>query len=144
LGATYVTQGATAGLYATILRCDNGVKLETIEPHEADVIDYLVRFLERHGPGVHHLTFVVPDVGAAGRAAQAEVYRMDGTHTEHLFEEYLHPKDAHGVVVQFVERRDYGPGGTPPEGWPVPSRPPADLDHLALVVGSLADARRLY
>jgi catechol 2,3-dioxygenase-like lactoylglutathione lyase family enzyme len=141
LGATYVTSGQTAGLYATIVRFANGVKLEAIEPYEVDQDDFLARFLVRHGPGFHHITFVVPDVDAAAAATEAQGYRLLGSRTTHLTEVFLHPKQALGVVVQYIERRNYQ--GAAPSGFPL-GPPAADLDHLTLVVPSLDAARAVF
>lgn len=142
-GATYVTSGATAGLYATIVKFANGVKVETIEPHKVAEEDFLARFLARSGPGFHHITFVVGDVAAAAETTQAAGRRLLGSRTTFLNEAFVHPKDACGVVVQYIEPRDYGPP-IPPADFPVPLLPPARLDHIALVVDSLADGRALF
>jgi catechol 2,3-dioxygenase-like lactoylglutathione lyase family enzyme len=142
LGARFVTNGATAGLYATIVRFSNGVRLEAIEPYGVEQDDFLVRFLARHGPGFHHITFVVPSVDAAAAESEARGYRILGSRTEHLTEVFLHPKEALGVVVQYVEPRDYS-GATEPPGFPTGSTC-ANLDHVSLVVGSLDEARRLF
>ena len=141
LGATYVTSGQTAGLYATIVRFANGVKLEAIEPYDMEHDDFLARFLVRHGPGFHHITFVVPDVDAAAAVTEAQGYQLLGSRTTHLTEVFLHPKQALGVVVQYIERRNYQ--GAAPPGFPA-GPAPADFDHLALVVASLDAGRAVF
>jgi methylmalonyl-CoA/ethylmalonyl-CoA epimerase len=141
-GATFLTNGATAGLYATIVRFSNGVKLENIEPHGVEQDDFLVRFLARHGPGFHHMTFVVPNVDAATAATEARGYRLLGSRTAHLTEVFLHPKEALGVVVQYIEARDYSGVPVPPD---FPTRPTAArFDRVSLVVRSLDEARALF
>jgi methylmalonyl-CoA/ethylmalonyl-CoA epimerase len=141
LGATYVVSGQTAGLYATIVRFANGVKLELIEPCGVEDDDFLVRFLARHGPGLHHITFVVPSVDEAAAVTEAQGYRLLGSRTAHLTEVFLHPKQALGVVVQYIEARRYQ--GDAPATFP--SGPPAaDFHHGALVVASLDEATRLF
>jgi methylmalonyl-CoA/ethylmalonyl-CoA epimerase len=141
LGATYVVSGQTAGLYATIVRFANGVKLELIEPFGVEDEDFLVRFLSRHGAGFHHITFVVPSVDEAAAVTEAQGYRLLGSRTTHLTEVFLHPKQALGVVVQYIEARRYQ-GEAPPA---FPSGPPAaDFDHAALVVASLDEATGLF
>jgi methylmalonyl-CoA/ethylmalonyl-CoA epimerase len=140
LGVRYVVEGATAGLYATLLRCGNGVKFEVVEPHGTDHADYLARFLERHGPGFHHVTFKVADVPAAAAEAEAAGYRLIGSHTDFLVEVFLHPKDAMGLVVQLIEPREHAK--EPPPGFPT-GPAPADLRHVALAVSSFAGAEAL-
>ena len=56
-------------------RYEGGGRLEVIEPDAAAGPDgFLQRFLERHGPGIHHVTFKVPDLRAAcDRAVHVQV-----------------------------------------------------------------------
>lgn len=65
------------------------------------------RFLAKNGPGVHHLSFEVPDLEAATARLAAAGYRL-------LYEaprpgaggwrvNFLHPKDAQGVLVELME-----------------------------------------
>src|SRR5262245_22983658 len=44
------------------IRYANGMRLEVLEPYEPERNDFLRRFLDRNGPGPHHLTFKVPDL----------------------------------------------------------------------------------
>ncbi|HEX9855953.1 MAG TPA: VOC family protein [Acidimicrobiia bacterium] len=81
-------------------------RLEMIQPLDrADSNNFLVRFLERHGEGVHHVTLKVSDIHQAiERAANAgfDVVGVDlaGANWKEAF---LHPKSAHGVVIQLAE-----------------------------------------
>jgi len=65
------------------------------------------RFLDRHGPGLQQLAYRVSDVEAAAAALRAAGLRL-------LYEEprrgtagsrvnFVHPKDAGGVLVELVE-----------------------------------------
>ncbi len=67
----------------------------------------IARFLDRRGPGVQQVAFTVTDVAAAGEALRARGVRL-------LYEEprrgtagsrinFVHPKDAGGVLVELVE-----------------------------------------
>jgi methylmalonyl-CoA/ethylmalonyl-CoA epimerase len=99
-----------------------GGRLEVLEPLGPD--GFLHRFLAQRGPGVHHVTFVVPDLDAACARARAHGYRIvgyDGSDPSWR-EAFLHPKEAQGIVVQFAESHE-GAGG--PEAWEPPPAPPA-------------------
>jgi len=141
LGAGFVVEGPTAGLRATIVRFANGVKLEAIEPDTSEGEDFLVRFLDRHGPGVHHVTFAVDDLDAAAAETEAVGYRLLGSRTTGLAEVFVHPKEASGIVVQYTEARQYV--GEQPAGFPSPERS-STLEHITLVVASLEHASRLF
>ncbi len=82
-----------------------GPDLELLEPlGESGTV---ARFLERRGPGLHHLAFEVDDVGAALEAAAA--MGLEAVDEEprpgargHTVA-FLHPRSTGGVLVEFVE-----------------------------------------
>jgi methylmalonyl-CoA/ethylmalonyl-CoA epimerase len=84
-------------------------KLEVVAPVDTDdPSHFLVRFLARRGPGLHHVTFKVRDIHAAiQRAEEAgfEVVDVD-TSDPGWKEAFLHPKSASGVLVQIAEWTD--------------------------------------
>ena len=45
------------GFLAAQVAFANGMKVEMLEPFAVEVNDFLRRFLDRSGPGPHHLTF---------------------------------------------------------------------------------------
>ena len=92
-----------------------GGRLEILEPLGPD--GFVHRFLAAHGPGVHHVTFKVPDLAAVCRRAERHGYGIVGRDESDASwkEAFLHPKQALGIVVQLVE------AGAPPPG------PPGDL-----------------
>ncbi len=105
-------------------------KLELLQPIDPDDDEhFLVRFLQRRGPGVHHLTFKVGDVAAAAARAAELGYDVWGLDTSRgrWKEAFVHPRTAHGVLIQFAEFADR----------PVPA-------HVTLpwVMDQLADASR--
>src|SRR5690606_6276014 len=61
LGGRYLDRGVNPGFGWTQLRFANGFVLEGLNPEPSDRDDFLNRFLDRNGPGPHHLTFKVPD-----------------------------------------------------------------------------------
>lgn len=140
----------------------DGMSVELLEPWEVARNDFLARFLDRHGPGPHHLTFKVASLAAAidrlERASRA-VVNVDVSDPEWK-EAFVLPRDAHGTVVQLAEsnhdhgsRRDllahvaaHGPNANP-RWWvdPAPaSGPPARLRCVVLRTPDLDDALSFY
>jgi len=122
-----------------------GMTVEVLVEWEPQRNDFLARFLARHGPGQHHLTFKVPDL-----AATLERVRRNGFEPvsvdlsdPHWKEAFLQPRQSHGTVVQLAQVSDDHPG-TPemvraaergvaffePEWWPAP--PPRAEDRATL------------
>ena len=80
-------------------------RIELLESTSAD--SPVARFLERRGPGLHHVAYRVPDIGAA--LADFIALGMEPIDREprpgaagHRVA-FLHPKDAGGVLVELVE-----------------------------------------
>jgi catechol 2,3-dioxygenase-like lactoylglutathione lyase family enzyme len=87
-------------------------------PYDPQVNDFLERFLTRHGPGPHHLTFKVPHLPTAidqARRSGFDPVGIDLSDPEWM-EAFLHPAQATGVVVQLAEA---------PSAWTSP--PPGDF-----------------
>jgi catechol 2,3-dioxygenase-like lactoylglutathione lyase family enzyme len=66
------------------------------------------RFVERKGPGLHHLMFRVRDLAAVARAVRGAGFRL--TFEEPLDEgfaltQFVHPSDTGGVLVELGEVR---------------------------------------
>jgi methylmalonyl-CoA/ethylmalonyl-CoA epimerase len=66
------------------------------------------RFVERRGPGIHHICFAVPDLDAALERCRVEGYRLIDD-TPRLGAEgkriaFLHPSGTGGVLVELSER----------------------------------------
>ncbi|MGB7052517.1 MAG: VOC family protein [Acidimicrobiales bacterium] len=160
LGAEWVSGGQNRGFAPGQVRFSNGARIEMLMPWEPQLDDFLARFLERSGPGAHHLTFKVHDIRAAldeARRAGFEPVGADLSQPEWM-EAFLHPKEATGVVVQLAESapHDKGSGSwatPPPEGFPSDRRRrrggsgPIDPAALDWVVHAVADpdlARSLF
>lgn len=79
--------------------------IELVEP--SDPASPLAQFLERRGPGVHHLAFAVPSVNAAldelrGRGERVVDERArPGARGRKVG--FAHPSAFGGVLVEFVE-----------------------------------------
>jgi methylmalonyl-CoA epimerase len=80
-------------------------RLELIEP--IDPTSPVARFLERRGPGVHHLAYRVPDIAVAlGALVAAGVQPIDpqpraGAHGRRVA--FLHPRSTGGTLIELVE-----------------------------------------
>lgn len=67
----------------------------------------IAKFLDRNGPGLQQLAYRVTDVDAASEALRAKGLRMlydsprRGTSDSRI--NFVHPKDAGGVLVELVE-----------------------------------------
>lgn len=88
------------------------VRLELIEPLGPDTS--VARFLERRGPGLHHVAWRVADVQAALDAWIARGHTpidarpRRGAHGRLIA--FLHPRDAQGVLVELVQATPVSPG----------------------------------
>jgi LAO/AO transport system kinase len=79
-----------------------GAMLELVQPlsHDAPV----ARFLEKHGPGLHHVCVRVPDIDAAVAALKARGIQLidetprAGAHGSRIA--FIHPSSAHGLLVE--------------------------------------------
>lgn len=127
LGAEWTSGGEAVGFAPAQLRFANGARIELLRPHNSADNDFLSRFLERSGPGPHHLTFKVPDILFALDAARQAGFDPIGVafSDPEWKEAFIHPKQATGIVVQMAEA---GGGWTspPPDGFPTERRPRRD------------------
>ncbi|MCI0434888.1 MAG: methylmalonyl-CoA epimerase [Gemmatimonadetes bacterium] len=80
-------------------------RLELLQPTHPD--SPVGRFLERRGPGLHHIAYRVPDLEAAlRRLAEAGIRLIDrqprrGAHDRRIA--FVHPESTGGVLVELVE-----------------------------------------
>jgi methylmalonyl-CoA/ethylmalonyl-CoA epimerase len=104
LGAPIVHEETFDGLDVVFLD-PGGSELEFIEPVSGS--GPVARFLDREGPGLHHIAFEVEDVGAALEAATAMgLDRIDdaprpGARGHQVA--FLDPRTCGGILVEFVE-----------------------------------------
>jgi methylmalonyl-CoA/ethylmalonyl-CoA epimerase len=87
------------------------VRLELLEPTTAD--SPVGRFLERRGPGLHHIALEVPDIDAALARCRAAGLQTAGAAPRPgaggRRVAFLHPGSASGVLLELSEARQ--PGG---------------------------------
>jgi methylmalonyl-CoA/ethylmalonyl-CoA epimerase len=80
-------------------------RIELLEPTEAD--SPIARFLEKNGPGIHHLAYEVEDIDAAIAKLLADGTRMiderprNGAHGARIA--FVHPKSSNGVLTELCE-----------------------------------------
>ncbi|SDT77336.1 methylmalonyl-CoA epimerase [Actinoplanes derwentensis] len=91
---------------------DDGPRIQLLAPARPD--SAIARFIDRNGPGLQQLAYTVTDVEAAADALRARGLRLlydspkRGTAGSRI--NFVHPKDAGGVLVELVEP---AAGGTP-------------------------------
>jgi methylmalonyl-CoA epimerase len=83
-----------------------GPSLELLEATAAD--SAIATFLRKRGPGLHHITLRVEDLRAAITQLQARGVRLVGETprrgAEGSLVAFIHPSDAHGVLVELKQR----------------------------------------
>ena len=102
-----------------------GERLEILEPDRSPG-SFMRRFVEERGPGVHHVTFNVPDLAALCARAEAAGYDVLGCNEEFpgWKEAFLHPKQALGIVVQLAGTDPrYANEDSWSRDWPFPQGP---------------------
>jgi catechol 2,3-dioxygenase-like lactoylglutathione lyase family enzyme len=104
LGGRPYARGPGRGFVWKQWRFAGGGVLEVLEPAGAPS-GFLHRFLDRRGPGIHHVTFKVPDLRTASERARGLGYDVVGYDDSQpgWKECFLHPKQAQGIVVQLAE-----------------------------------------
>jgi methylmalonyl-CoA/ethylmalonyl-CoA epimerase len=122
-------------------------RIEVLEPRGDD--GFLHRFLAARGPGIHHVTFKVPNLREACERAESLGYGIVGYNDASPYwkEAFLHPKEALGIVVQLAQMGGKGPTRgkwrTAPPGPPDPP-PPVRIVGLRTRAQSEARAERQW
>jgi methylmalonyl-CoA/ethylmalonyl-CoA epimerase len=104
LGGEYLMGGDQDGSWRWVqFRYPNGGKIELLEPLADD--GFLVRFLEQHGEGLHHVTFKTGDIRGAIAQVEALGYELVDVALEdpHWKEAFLRPSKAHGTLIQLAQ-----------------------------------------
>lgn len=145
LGGRYVMGQPDRGFWWGQLRFANGMKLELLEPANVAVNDFLRRFLDRNGPGPHHVTFKVKNIEAALAAARGAGYEPLGVNLANALwkEAFLHPKQSHGIVVQLAQgpaEQDIAGGILPPARCAAPAK----LERIVHLVADFEAAAGLF
>ncbi len=104
LALDYVDSVPAAGVRVAFLRA-GGIQVELVEP--LDPKGAVARFLESRGEGLHHVAFATPDiVQELGRLAGEGFELVDkvprpGARGRKVA--FVHPRSAHGVLIELVQ-----------------------------------------
>lgn len=107
LGLTVTARETVAGERVNVAMLATGEsRIELLEPTETDSV--VGKFLEKHGPGLHHVSLRVPDLEATVNRLKAAGSRVlneprigAGGH-RYVF---VHPSSTGGVLLELVESR---------------------------------------
>ena len=107
LHATHTETNEEQGVREAMLAApgDTGTAVQLLAPLRPD--SPIGRFLDRNGPGVQQVAYRVADVDAASAALRAKGLRLlydtprRGTAASRI--NFVHPKDAGGVLVELVQ-----------------------------------------
>jgi methylmalonyl-CoA/ethylmalonyl-CoA epimerase len=96
---------AEQGVEEAMIAFGDGAQVQLLAPLSDE--STIAKFLDRNGPGLQQLAYRVPDVRAAAAAARAAgvrtLYDEPRRGTAGASINFLHPKDAGGVLVELVE-----------------------------------------
>lgn len=90
------TQGVRVAFVGTV---------ELLEPTGPE--STVARFLERRGPGLHHIAFRTPDIRAEMErltAAGLQLIDLEPRRGAHGLVAFLHPRSTGGILVELVQR----------------------------------------
>jgi methylmalonyl-CoA epimerase len=88
-----------------------GPKLELLEATASD--SAIAKYIEKRGPGLHHITLRVEDIRAALAHLKARGVRLVDTEprpgAENALVAFIHPSAAHGVLIELKQPASQGP-----------------------------------
>jgi methylmalonyl-CoA/ethylmalonyl-CoA epimerase len=144
LGGAWAYGGDSPGYWWGQLEFASGPKIELLTPTGGPDAAFLDRFLAARGAGPHHFNFLVSDIETALARIKAAGIDPVGVNLANpgWKEAFLHPRAAHGIVVQ-VAQQDGSPTSAPPRELPEPG-PPTRLDLIEHHVSDLDGAVRLF
>ena len=144
LGGTWAYGGDSPGFWWGQLNYAAGPKIELLTPAAHPEVDFLERFLAARGAGPHHFNFMVTDIDSTLARIRAFGIEPIGVNlaSPEWKEAFLHPRAAHGIVIQ-VAQQSGSPTVAPPRELPEPG-PPCRLDLIEHHVGDLDGAVRLF
>jgi len=144
LGGTWVYGDDSPGYWWGQLSFAAGPKIELLTPTGGPDSAFLERFLADRGAGPHHFNFIVDDIGRTLARIRAFGLEPVGINLDnpHWKEAFLHPRSAHGIVIQVAQQA--GSLHVPaPRDLPEPA-PPTFFDLIEHHVGDLGGATRLF
>jgi len=145
LGGTWAYGGHSAGFWWGQLEFAAGPKIELLTPAGGPDGAFLDRFLAARGAGPHHFSFLVTDIeGALARIRASGTEPVGVSLADPGWKEaFLHPRDAHGIVIQVAQQGGSPPSSAPPRELPE-AGPSARFDLIEHHVSDLDGAVRLF
>jgi len=127
LGGTWGYGGYSPGYWWGQLLFTSGPKIELLTPTGGTDSAFLERFLTTRGAGPHHFNFIVADIESTLARVQALGIEPVGVQLTNprWKEAFLHPKTAHGIVIQVAQQSGPSPRPPAPAGLPPPAAPSA-------------------
>ncbi len=111
LAVEAIEEVPTEGVRVALIPCGES-SIELLEPMSDE--SPIARFLERRGPGIHHLCLGTGDIVADDarlRTAGKQVLRQQPTRgAGGCWVQFVHPKSAGGVLLELSQRPDTGNG----------------------------------
>ena len=86
----------TPEFFSRMIRLGQGT-LELLEPRVQDGL--IERFLKTRGEGIHHISILVDDLDAVLKTCREKGFKLLGNR-------FIHPKSAHGVLIELVPARE--------------------------------------
>jgi methylmalonyl-CoA/ethylmalonyl-CoA epimerase len=144
LGGTWAHGGDSPGFWWGQLEFAAGPKIELLTPTGGPHAAFLERFLAARGAGPHHFNFLVTNIESALARIKASGIEPVGVNTTNpeWKEAFLHPRTAHGIVIQIAQQAG-SPTSVPPRELPALG-PPSRLDLIEHRVSDLDGAVRLF
>src|ERR1700733_11598246 len=144
LGGTWAYGGDSPGFWFGQLEFTAGPKIELLTPTGGPDAAFLERCLAARGAGPHHLNFLVTNIESALDRIRHFGIEPVGVNTANpeWKEAFLHPRTAHGIVIQVAQQAG-SPTSGPPQELGAPG-PPSRLDLIEHHVGDLDGAVRLF
>lgn len=145
LGGTWAYGGNSPGFWWGQLEFAAGPKIELLTPTGGPDAAFLDRFLATRGAGPHHFNFLVTDIESALARIKASGIEPIGVNLANpgWREAFLHPRNAHGIVIQVAQQGGSPPPSSPPRELPEPG-PPTRFDLIEHHVSDLDGAVRLF
>jgi methylmalonyl-CoA/ethylmalonyl-CoA epimerase len=145
LGGTWAYGADSPGYWWGQLTFAAGPKIELLTPTGGPAAAFLDRFLAARGAGPHHLNFLVSDIEGALARIRASGIEPVGVNLANPAwrEAFLHPRSAHGIVIQVAAQGGPPPPSAPPAQLPEPG-PPARFELIEHHVSDLDGAVRLF
>lgn len=105
LGAEPLHQEAMAELVWAYYALGDASRIELVEPRGED--SFLADYLDRRGPGLHHVTLEVADIDAVMDTLEAEgIGVVDRAVRDGWTEAFVTPRNATGALFQLMEYHD--------------------------------------